>query len=300
MRAISVRRMGGLAAALLVLLPTLGAAQEEREEEVERLEAWPELEDEAQAEIDVQRLRQARTEEMGEQAREGLIAAGAGVAPLLLPALAKEKDEDALERIEAVLEAVTGAPHTRLLAAEFGDRSQRVRTWCLLRVARFPDPGVRAAAEDAFTKAAARAKKKPKDEEAARERYAAALCCASAGSLAGLDAVAERAEEAWGKAGAEIRAALEAVRGPEATRAVAPLLEEKGRTRRLAGLHLLAGCGDRETAVPLVLPFLDTTDNSLRIAAINALRGIVDGEPPIERLAVFDAIEMAKTWKDRL
>jgi hypothetical protein len=52
--------------------------------------------------------------------------------------------------------------------------------------------------------------------------------------------------------------------------------------------------------VPLVLPFLDTNDNTLRIAAINALRGIVDGEPPIERLAVFDAIEMAKTWKERL
>ena len=46
--------------------------------------------------------------------------------------------------------------------------------------------------------------------------------------------------------------------------------------------------------------FLDHEDNQLRVEAINALRGIVDGEPPFENLLVFDAIEPAGKWKERL
>jgi len=44
---------------------------------------------------------------------------------------------------------------------------------------------------------------------------------------------------------------------------------------------------------------LDSTDNSIRIAAINAMRGIVDGDLPIANLPVFEAIELAKKWKER-
>jgi hypothetical protein len=38
----------------------------------------------------------------------------------------------------------------------------------------------------------------------------------------------------------------------------------------------------------------------VRVAAINALRGIVDGQEPLEELSVFGAIELAKTWKVRV
>jgi hypothetical protein len=44
---------------------------------------------------------------------------------------------------------------------------------------------------------------------------------------------------------------------------------------------------------------LDDTDNSIRVAAINAMRGIVDGELPITNLPVFEAIELAKKWKEK-
>jgi hypothetical protein len=62
---------------------------------------------------------------------------------------------------------------------------------------------------------------------------------------------------------------------------------------------MLAGCGIKPDALPLVRPNLDSTDNSIRVAAINAMRGIVDGEPPIANLPVFEAIELAKKWKDK-
>jgi len=54
-----------------------------------------------------------------------------------------------------------------------------------------------------------------------------------------------------------------------------------------------------EDAIAIVKPQLDNTDNSIRIAAINALRGIVDGDLPIANLPVFEAIELAKKWKTR-
>ena len=48
-----------------------------------------------------------------------------------------------------------------------------------------------------------------------------------------------------------------------------------------------------------VKPFLDSNDNSIRIAAINAVRGMADGEGPVADLPVFDAIELAKKLKNK-
>ena len=118
------------------------------------------------------------------------------------------------------------------------------------------------------------------------------------GSLLGLDHLAERARTGFAAHGARMRKALEAVRGPEATQVVAKGLAG-AREVKIAALNLLAGCGDA-SARALVKPHLDDSDNGVRIAAINALRGIVDGDPPLEQLPVFKAIELAKEWKARV
>jgi hypothetical protein len=268
--------------------------QESKEKEIKRLEAWPAPRDSKQLKVDVARLRKANTEEMGAQAHIALVAEGAAAAPSLIAALGKEKGEDARERITDVLETITGAPHTRLMAAEFGDKSERVRVWCMRRVAAFPDPGVREAAVAALK----RVEKAKQGSEA--ELYAAALCCTSAGDMAGLQRLATRAEAEWKDCGVEIRTALESVRGKDATAAFVPLLSAEKRNTKVTGLRLLAGAGDPEVAVPLIKPFLDDTDNTLRVAAINALRGIVDGEKPLDKLPVFEAIELANEWKKRI
>jgi HEAT repeat protein len=96
-----------------------------------------------------------------------------------------------------------------------------------------------------------------------------------------------------------MRVALAGVRGPEATAVVGKHLDDPQLKTKVAALHLLGGCGDK-SIVGKIKPLLDESDNSLRVAAINALRGIVDGELPIEELSAFEAIEMAKKWKDRL
>jgi len=292
--------------AALAAAPALGAAAQDpqpapqapppaEKPEIRRLEAWPALDGKTRdtVRVDIERLRKARTDEMTDQARDALVQAGSAVVPELLPVVGKEKDAQALQRAVGVLESVTGPEHTRLLAAEFEDRSLPVRTWAMRRCGQFPDEGVRKAAEEALARA-----RKAGDKADREELYAAALCTTASGSRAGLDVLADWAVEGWGKRGVEMRTALEAVRGPEAAAEAAKLLKEGDRKKTVAGLNLLAGCGD-PGAVQRVRPYLDNTDNSIRVAAINAMRGIVDGEAPIANLAVFEAIELAKQWKAR-
>ena len=264
-------------------------------DEVVRLAAWPELARDTLETVrtDIARLRKARTPEMGEEAEAALITIGAGVVPELLPSLGKERDADARARVERVLSRVTDARHTRLLAAQFEDRSVEVRSFCLARVSAFPDPGVREAAEAAWARVAKAGAKADKDE-----RFAAALCAASAGSVVGFEELAARAEKRWGDDGSAIRAALQGARGPEAAERAAALLEGQ-RAQVVAGLNLLAACGTQESA-KAVKPFLDSDDHQIRVAAINALRGMVDGEGPIDKLPVFEAIDLAKQWKNRI
>lgn len=275
-------------------------ATQEAPATVERLTQWPKLEAKVAAAIkqDVERLRKANTPEMEEQGESGLLAAGAAAAPELLAALGKEKDLQARLRIETLLERITGAAHTRLLAAEFASKSLHVRLWSLRRCAAFPDSGVRELAEGALARAKAEHAKKPDQDGAAEELYLSALCATSAGGLGGFEQVTNAALEHWGKRGPELRVALEAVRSDEATDKVSPLLADGDRKKVVAALNLLAGCGSRK-ALPLVTPNLESTDNSIRVAAINAMRGIVDGAPPLDKLSAFDAIEMAKQWKAR-
>jgi len=284
----------GASATPAALPPQDPAPEEQEEQEPKRLEAWPAVDQKA-VRSELARLRKARTAEMGRQGQAALIALGSGAAPLVIDKLSQEKGEDALERMHAVLEAVTDARHTRLLAERFGDKAAPVRLWCLRRVAIFPDPGTRPAAEEALK--AAEGRKRKLDPA---EVLAAALCCAASGSFEGFDVLCAAAEEDWGDHREALVIALGPLRGEQATARVLPYLEESSRKRKLLGLRLLSACGEAESAVPKVRPFLDETDNSLRVGAINALRGIVDGDPPLPRLSVFEAIERANKWKARL
>jgi hypothetical protein len=263
------------------------------------LTAWPKpKKDEAKTlKTELARLRKAATPEMAAGGHAGIIALADVAGPALLKALGKEKSEDARERIAAALTEICGPLHTRLLAEAFDDRSEHVRLFALERAAAFPDPGIRKPAEAAFKAAEKRAGTK---KEVKRELYYAALALTSSGSFDGLDELHKRALKHWGNSGHAIRAAVEALRGAEATKIIAKKLEDGDRKATVAALRLLAGCGDPESAKGIVAPFLDNTDNSIRVAAINALRGIVDGEKPLDKLPVFEAVERANKWKARL
>lgn len=261
---------------------------------VERLSVWPKPTDKDTLLVDIERLCKARTPEMGTQAHDALIACGASAVPFLLDRYGHERDPDAVKRVRDVLMETTDATQTRLLAKEFESKSSLERTFALWRSASFPDPELAKPATAALERV-----KKQGAKADPEERYAAALCAASAGSNAGMDLLWDVALNEWDKRGVELRTAVESLRGPEAARWAIEKSKDGARKEKLATLRLLAGLGDR-ASTSYVRPFLDDSDNTLRVAAVNALRGIVDGDLPLEQLPVFEVIDVAKKWKTRL
>jgi hypothetical protein len=262
--------------------------------DVVRLTEWPKPADKDAVLLDVERLCKARTPEMAVQAREALEAAGESTVPFLLDRMGKERDDAATKRLREVLITNTTAAHTRLLAKEFESRFATTRMFVLWRCAAFPDPEIRPAAEKAWGRI-----EKLGEKADPEERYATALCAASAGSIAGLEVLHVAAQKSWERRGTELRAAVEGARGPEATKVEIAKLEGADQKQKVAILRMLAGCGDA-SALPSIKRFLDDDDNQIRVAAINACRGIVENAPPEEQLPVFEAIEIAKKWKAKI
>lgn len=259
-----------------------------------KLTAWPKPADKEALLVEIEKLCKASTEEMERTARESLAAAGASAVPFLLDRYGKERADGARDRLLDVATSSTDASMTRLLAARFEDKNQPVRAFALWRAAAFPDPELKAPAEKAWAKV-----QKLGEKADANERYAAALCCASAGSTAGFEALLEAAGAKWDKKKRELRAALEGARAKEASTWALARVKPDDRKATVAALRLLAGCGVKEDA-GAIKGLLDNEDNSIRVAAINALRGMVDGEGPLEDISAFEAIETARKWKGRI
>ncbi|MEZ6016427.1 MAG: hypothetical protein R3F49_15015 [Planctomycetota bacterium] len=280
--------------------PAEGRAARAAGELDEHLVAWPDLADEPAAKREVARVRKATSDEMAADAGAQIAALGAAAAPLLLDALGKERDPEARARITGALDSITAAPHTRLLAREWAHASEFVRAYTLDRVAAFPDAGLLETARAHYLALVARAadpkaRRPPSDGEL----DSAARAAASTGALEGLPRCLEQAERDWKRLAPTLRAACSGAKGEAGAELLIGKLTGAGTdAARVAALNLLASVGTK-SSVSVIRRFLDSNANNVRVATINALRGIVDGEPPIENLSVFTAIEEAKRWKDR-
>jgi len=260
---------------------------------VKYLTEWPKPMSKDQLATDIDRVIKAAIPEMAASGKEGVVAEGAAAVPSVLDRYGREKVEDAAARLRTILLEITVADQMRLLAKEFESKDLPHRTFALWRCAAFPDKEIKPQAEAAWAKVVKQGDKADSDE-----RYAAALCATASGSMAPFDVIFEIAQKSWAKKGLELRVALESVRGAEATQKVVAKLGGE-RKAKIAALKMLAGCGDR-TVLPTLKPLLDESDNEIRVVTINALRGIVDGDEPLEQLSSFEAIEMAKKWKTRI
>ncbi|MEM1453399.1 MAG: hypothetical protein AAF726_23465 [Planctomycetota bacterium] len=270
----------------------------------EKATAWPTADDEAAVKRSVSKLRKARNEEMEAGGRAEVIAAGPAAAPILLRALGKEKDAAARARITDALDAVTAVQHTRLLAAHLEESSDALRRYAVRRVAVLGDAGLLERADalmEALEERAANPKARKKVDPL--DLDLAAVLCLSTGSPRGLGRVLVLAEpESWVEWRETLRPASAGARaaGDEVARSIAgTLLGAEEVSDRVAALNLLAYAGSKELS-RAVLPSLDAEENQVKVAAINALRMMVDGDPPLDKLSTFDAIERANRWKSRL
>jgi hypothetical protein len=272
----------------------------------EKAKAWPEPRDEAALSKAVAKVRAARSEDMEAAGRTDIQVEGAAAAPLLLRAIAKERKVDARTRLCEALNLVTTKEHTRLLAEFLDHKSPDMRVYIMRRVAVLGDPGLRERAEallaDIEAKAAdPRKAKKLHEDEADR----AAILALSTGSPTGLDrCVAIAGSKTWPAWREPMRAAASQAKaaGTEVADGLRTVLAPSSKPTladRAAALRLIAYAGHEEHARS-VLPSLDDTANHIKVAAVNALRMIVDGDAPIDKLSSFDAIGRAKKWKGRL
>jgi hypothetical protein len=199
---------------------------------------------------------------------------------------------------------VTAPAHTRLLAEHFDEKSEPLRRYAIRRVAALGDAGLRERAEAMLAELEQRAAdpKARKKVEALDLDLAAALCLAT-GSSAGVPRCLALADpDRWVAWRDTLRPAAAGARaaGDDVGRAVAKALGAAESAReRVAALNLLAYAGDKGLARH-VKPALDAEENQVKVAAINALRMMVDGDPPIDKLSTFDAIERANRWKGRI
>jgi hypothetical protein len=270
----------------LLLVAALALAPMSPAQETPARPSWPPL-PAAQAERAKQLFANlaGNAKELHAGAETELQAMGAAAAPLLMARLS-----DHATNINApllrVLQRVTEPAHAPLLAREATSRKTVLRRFAYQRLAVFHQadlaPVFRAALRD-------------RDEEVV---FAAQLGLAGLGELEFMEAVFARCMKQWNEVAPLATAALAGARGEAATRWTLERMATGGTQATVAGLRLLRTLGVRE-ATSGIAPFLDSEQHNIKKEAINALRAIVDGAPPLDELSVFDAIELAKEWKKR-
>jgi hypothetical protein len=274
------------------------AAQEPPPEPLEPL-AWPKLSTDAAQRL--HRVQQAlpklaADDDAGfEKLRAEIAGIGPAACPRLLKDLAKaaEKAEEGaplVERLRALLELVAVDPAlVPLVARELEHASPAVRLWSAERLLAWADPR-------ALDAVRARA---PKEKDSFVRGTLVLLRC-TLGDVEALPELEALLEKEWARWRGRAHAALRGLRGKATSEAMLERLRSAEDEReRLFALRVLASVGERG-AIDAVASYLDADARSIREAAVNALRGIVDGQEPRYDVSVFDLVELVEAWKKRL
>jgi len=256
----------------------------EPEPEVE----WPKLDRAAKALLDESctTLRTAKKQELRDRAEATLVGLGAGAAPQLLAKLT-DHETNINVPLSRVLDQVTSPEYAPLLVPLAQRRVVAVRIYVLRRLTAFQLP------EMAPVFRAAR------DDDDPRVAFQAALGLTSAGDTGAMAEIFARCTTDWKTIKDPVARALTGVRGAGGAAWILDQMRDGDEESRITGLRLLRHAGERSDA-GAIKPYLDSESHSVKSEAINALRVIVDGDEPLERLSVFEEIEMANQWKKRI
>lgn len=240
------------------------------------------------AQEDLVALRRAEKEEARLALRARLVALGEGVIPALFEAAPKSSEAGRFGDLAAVLDAVlveadlhlawrllkkTAPAELRIhLARRWADSARKDAAEFLAPLLADPTPGL---------------------------AYQAGRGLLRRGDRAGVPAVLEALRTRWTKEAATLRADFAGLeRGPLADLPREPLAANN-YAERLLGVRLFELFGVKEQA-RLLMPLLGESDTTLRLAAIDACRAVVDGAPPLEKPSMTQIIEEAEAWKKRL
>lgn len=253
---------------------------------VKKLSEWPTFK-KAKSDAVRGKVAQFRKKkvELHDKARKQLIEFGPGVAPILIP-MVKDRHDAINEHLFAVLDAVLKPEHASLLARECKRPSVEWRRYLMRKLAVMRDPDIAPIMANAV---------KDKDQDVA---LYASLGMLGLGKHDGLDAVLVAAKQRWSEIGDLAAQVLTPARKAETALPIFEKIANARATDKMAGLRLLRYLMVKEQGM-LLKTYLQAPDFTVKKEAINTAR-VLHGEKPLEKLASFQAINMAKQWANKL
>ncbi|HHI80267.1 MAG TPA: hypothetical protein ENK02_09820 [Planctomycetes bacterium] len=212
---------------------------------------------------------------------------GIGVAPVLLGALHDRQKPPIVERLTFFLDKLLTKEQAPLLVREYRPKNKTLSLYLVQKLASFNDKSL----VPFFQKAS-----KHSDPRISKTAF---FALASLGDISTLPFLVKMARDHWQTENRKIRTAALNLQGKRSNEILIPMLNKADDDLRIGILRILAVAGTKES-VSAVARYLDSPKHQIRVAAVNALRGIVDGEAPYANLSVFSAIEEVKKWKRRV
>ena len=273
----------------LLLIPLLSCQDpvpQDPPRPVPQQKSWPSLENGDAKRIPALIKRTRAADETGPKARDELTALGPAVVPMLLHRLGRARGLDD-ETITAVITAVTDPAHGDLLARAMATPKVTQRILVSRRLSTFRDQGL----EPVLVKGL--------NDKEPQVAFYCALGLLALGREEGLAPVHRYLVDRWREEGELVARNLSGRDDTDMALRVFTLMRDDSVEGKVAGLRLLRHLLPKEAA-GLMIGFLDAEAGALKKEAINVLRVVVDRQPPLEKLTVFRAIELARRWKARL
>lgn len=252
----------------------------------DKLAEWPPLKD-ADKDRLLALVGQFRKDDpkIQEEAQRQLVALGEAAMPLLMQRVT-DAAENQNARIFAVLDQVLTKRHAALMARETKKPRVELRRYLAQRLCRFGDPELAPVLETL-----------QKDKDALTAFYAQ-LGLLAQRRVAALSPVLTYTKTNWATVGPLVAETLTPARSPELGVAVFEAIAKAAPVDQMAGLRLLRYLMVKEQGM-LLRTYLEAPDNTVLREAVNTAR-VLHGEAPIENLSVFQAIEHAKQWRQKI
>jgi hypothetical protein len=234
----------------------------------------------------VEQLKKADAK-LHEEAKKRLVALGPVAAPLVMGHVTDRADAAPLNRhLFLVLDQLLQRDHGALMAREAKKPKVELRRYLVRRLCRFAEPTLLAQLT---------ATMQDKDEQTA---FYAALGALALKHREALGPVLDYSKLHWPEVSALVAETLPAAKGRETAEWVFERIAKATAADQMAGLRLLRSLTDLSQA-PLLKTYLAASDHAVKREAVNVARAL-HGEAPVDNLPVFQVIEMAKAWQQKL
>lgn len=252
----------------------------------DKLGEWPALKDTDKDRVlaFVGQFRKADPQ-LHAEARKQLVALGDAAAPLIMQQVSDRAD-NTNTHLFAVLDEVLTARHTALMAREAKKPRIELRRYLIQRLCRLGDPDLAAVFESL---------QKDKDEQTV---FYAQLGLLALKRRESLPAVLAYTKTRWSEVNTLVAEVLTPARSRELGDAVFEAIAKAPAVDQMTGLRLLRYLMVKEQGV-ILRGYLEASDHTVKREAVNTAR-VVHGEAPIDNLSVFQAIEQAKQWLQKL